>query len=58
MIFLIPALNSFNYGIKRSGDYKVVENGKYNYKQIGLVLVGATIIVLGLVGMYLEQGPL
>ena len=52
MFFLIPALESLNYGIKNSGDYKVIENGKYNNRQIGLILVGAIFWVLVLIGMF------
>ena len=52
VLFLIPALESLNYGIKNSGDYKVIENGKYNNRQIGLIIVGAIMWILVLIGMF------
>ncbi len=53
MFFLIPALESLNYGIKNSGDYTVIENGKYNNRQIGLIIVGSLLWILILIGMFL-----
>ncbi|WP_271784428.1 hypothetical protein [Aquimarina algiphila] len=52
MFFLIPALESLNYGIKNSGEYKVIENGKYNYRQISIIIIGSIIWILVLIGMF------
>lgn len=51
MFFLIPALESLNYGIKNSGNYKVIENGKYSNRQTGLIIVGTIFWILILIGI-------
>ena len=53
MFLLIPALESLNYGIKNSGNYNVIENGKYNNRQIGLIIVGSLFWILILIGIFL-----
>ncbi len=53
MFFLIPAIESLNYGIKNNGNYNVIENGKYNNRQVGLIIVGSLFWILILIGMFL-----
>ncbi len=53
MFFLIPALESLNYGIKQSENYTTIENGKYNNRQIGIITVGSLFWVLVLIGLFI-----
>lgn len=53
IFFLVPALESMNFGIKNSGDYIVNENGKFNNRQKGLVIIGSILWLLMLIGLFL-----
>lgn len=55
VFLLIPALESLNYGIKKSGNYKVIENGKFNNRQIGLIIVGSIFWALILMELMLPS---
>ena len=52
VLFLIQPLKSINYAIKNSEEYSVIDNGKYNYRQIGLIIVGGILWILVLIGMF------
>ena len=53
MLFLIPALESLNYGIKNSGDYRIIENGNYNNRQIGILVIGSILWMFILIGFFI-----
>ena len=55
MFLLIPALESLNYGIKNSGNYNVIENGKYNNRQIGLIIVGSIFWMFTVIEIFLQN---
>ena len=52
VLCLIPALEAFNYGIKHSGDYKVIEDDKFNQNQIILTVIGTIFWALAIIGMF------
>jgi len=52
VLFLIPALESLNFGIKNSGEYKIIENENFNNRQIGLIVAGGLLWILILIGMF------
>ena len=51
VLCLVPALESFNYGIKHSKEYKIIENGEFNKNQILLTVVGTAFWALIVLGM-------
>ena len=53
VFFLIPAVESLNYGIKNSGDYTVIENGKFNNRQIVLTVIGSILWIIIIIGLFI-----
>ena len=54
VLCLIPALNAFNYGIKHSGDYEIIEDEKFNQNQIVLTVIGTLFWMLTIIGMFAD----
>jgi hypothetical protein len=52
VLCLLPALEAFNYGIKHSGEYKVIEDESFNQNQIILIVIGTIIWLFSIVGMF------
>ena len=52
VLFLIPALESLNFGIKNSGEYKIIETENFNNRQIGLIVAGGLLWILILISMF------
>lgn len=52
VLCLIPALEAFNYGIKHSGDYTIIEDEKFNKNQMTLIIIGTALWIFTIVGMF------
>ncbi len=53
-LFFVPALEAFNYGVRRSPDYEVVETEQFNARQIILLICGGIMWLLILMELTME----
>ena len=55
ILFLIPAFNSLNYGLKRDPAFKYKEESNYSTRQVVLVTLGSIFWILVLLGLSYPQ---
>lgn len=49
---LIKPLNAFNFAIRNSEDYHAIDSSGFNGKQIGLLVIGALLFALIIIGLF------
>jgi len=55
VLFLIPALHTLNDAIRNSGTYELNESGKYNGRQIAIVIFGFVFYVLTIMALFIPE---
>ena len=52
VLLMVPALKSFNYGIKHSGEYAIIENDNFNKNQFIVIAIGTFFWLLTILSIF------